>query len=91
MVFLDRLRQAKFNPNLKSSWSISVMQIISIFTIITVIRTGAAHSRANREGLSICCDVCCIPPEIMFSKNLVHIAYCGCGGIVAACGCSGGC
>ena len=42
--FLDRLRQAKFNPNLKSSWFTSVMQIISNFTMITVIRTGAAHS-----------------------------------------------
>ena len=42
--------QAKFNPNLKSSWFTSVMQIISNLTMITVILTGAALIREREQG-----------------------------------------
>src|SRR5262249_4356690 len=42
--------RAKFNPNLKSSWFTSVMQVINNLTMLTVILTGAALIREREQG-----------------------------------------
>src|SRR5262249_11880709 len=42
--------RAKFNPNLKSSWFSSVMQVINNLTMLTVILTGAALIREREQG-----------------------------------------
>jgi ABC-2 type transport system permease protein len=55
--------KVKFNPNLKSSWFTSVMQIISNLTMITVMLTGAV------EHLLV---MPVVPTEIMLSKILAN-------------------
>jgi ABC-2 type transport system permease protein len=65
--------QAKFNPNLKSSWFTSVMQIISNLTMITVILTGAALIREREQGtVEHLLVMPVVPSEIMLSKILAN-------------------
>ena len=62
-----------FNPNLKSSWFTSVMQIISNLTMITVILTGAALIREREQGtVEHLLVMPVVPFEIMLSKILAN-------------------
>jgi ABC-2 type transport system permease protein len=63
----------KFNPNLKSSWFTSVMQIISNLTMITVMLTGAALIREREQGtVEHLLVMPVVPSEIMLSKILAN-------------------
>ena len=65
--------KAKFNPNFKSSWFTSVMQIISNLTMITVILTGAALIREREQGtVEHLLVMPVVPAEIMLSKILAN-------------------
>ena len=67
------ITRAKFNPNLKSSWFTSVMQIISNLTMITVILTGAALIREREQGtVEHLLVMPVVPAEIMLSKILAN-------------------
>jgi ABC-2 type transport system permease protein len=50
--------RAKFNPNLKSSWFASVMQVINNLTLLTVILTGAALIRERVKAQSSISSSC---------------------------------
>ena len=64
---------AKFNPNLKSSWFTSVMQIVSNLTMITVMLTGAALIREREQGtVEHLLVMPVVPAEIMLSKILAN-------------------
>ena len=71
---LDKMvTKVKFNPNLKSSWFTSVMQIISNLTMITVMLTGAALIREREQGtVEHLLVMPVVPFEIMFSKILAN-------------------
>ncbi|MBY8976850.1 ABC transporter permease [Rhodobacteraceae bacterium NNCM2] len=47
---VDLVIRAKFNPNLESSWFLSVMQIVSNVTILAIILSGAAVIREREHG-----------------------------------------
>ena len=65
--------RVKFNPNLKSSWFTSVMQIISNLTMITVMLTGAALIREREQGtVEHLLVMPVVPAEIMLSKILAN-------------------
>jgi ABC-2 type transport system permease protein len=65
--------QVKFNPNLKSSWFTSVMQIISNLTMITVMLTGAALIREREQGtVEHLLVMPVVPIEIMLSKIIAN-------------------
>ena len=65
--------KVKFNPNLKSSWFTSVMQIISNLTMITVILTGAALIREREQGtVEHLLVMPVVPAEIMLAKILAN-------------------
>jgi ABC-2 type transport system permease protein len=65
--------RAKFNPNLKSSWFTSVMQVINNLTMLTVILTGAALIREREQGTVEHLLVMPVAPaEIMLSKILAN-------------------
>jgi ABC-2 type transport system permease protein len=65
--------QVKFNPNLKSSWFTSVMQIISNLTMITVMLTGAALIREREQGtVEHLLVMPVVPFEIMVSKIIAN-------------------
>ena len=65
--------QARFNPNLKSSWFTSVMQIVSNLTMITVMLTGAALIREREQGtVEHLLVMPVVPAEIMLSKILAN-------------------
>ena len=65
--------RVQFNPNLKSSWFTSVMQIISNLTMITVILTGAALIREREQGtVEHLLVMPVVPSEIMLSKILAN-------------------
>ena len=67
------ITRVKFNPNLKSSWFTSVMQIISNLTMITVILTGAALIREREQGtVEHLLVMPVVPSEIMLSKILAN-------------------
>jgi ABC-2 type transport system permease protein len=67
------LIHAKFNPNLKSSWFTSVMQIISNLTMITVMLAGAALIREREQGtVEHLLVMPVVPVEIMLSKILAN-------------------
>jgi ABC-2 type transport system permease protein len=67
------ITRAKFNPNYKSSWFTSVMQIISNLTMITVILTGAALIREREQGtVEHLLVMPVVPAEIMLSKILAN-------------------
>ena len=62
-----------FNPNFKSSWFTSVMQIISNLTMITVILTGAALIREREQGtVEHLLVMPVVPAEIMLAKILAN-------------------
>jgi ABC-2 type transport system permease protein len=71
---LDKMvTKVKFNPNLKSSWFTSVMQIISNLTMITVMLTGAALIREREQGtIEHLLVMPVVPFEIMLSKILAN-------------------
>jgi ABC-2 type transport system permease protein len=71
---LDKMvTKVKFNPNLKSSWFTSVMQIISNLTMITVMLTGAALIREREQGtVEHLLVMPVVPFEIMLSKILAN-------------------
>ena len=72
-VPVKMVTQAKFNPNLKSSWFTSVMQIISNLTMITVMLTGAALIREREQGtVEHLLVMPVVPTEIMLSKILAN-------------------
>src|SRR5258706_2210562 len=61
--------RAKFNPNLKSSWFSSVMQVINNITMLAVILTGAALIREREQGtVEHLLVMPLVPAEIMLSK-----------------------
>jgi ABC-2 type transport system permease protein len=65
--------QVKFNPNLRSSWFTSVMQIISNLTMITVMLTGAALIREREQGtVEHLLVMPVVPFEIMLSKIIAN-------------------
>ncbi len=67
------ITRAKFNPNYKSSWFTSVMQIISNLTMITVILTGAALIREREQGtVEHLLVMPVVPAEIMLAKILAN-------------------
>src|SRR5262252_1058929 len=62
--------RAKFNPNLKSSWFSSVMQVINKLTMIL---TGAALIREREQGtVEHLLVMPVVPAEIMLSKILAN-------------------
>ena len=64
---------AKFNPNFKSSWFTSVMQVINNLTMLTVILTGAALIRERELGtVEHLLVMPVVPAEIMLSKILAN-------------------
>lgn len=65
--------RAKFNPNLKSSWFTSVMQVINNITLLTVILTGAALIREREQGtVEHLLVMPVVPSEIMLAKILAN-------------------
>lgn len=65
--------RAKFNPNLKSAWFTSVMQVINNITMLSVILTGAALMREREHGTVEHLLVMPVTPvEIMLSKILAN-------------------
>lgn len=78
--FLDRGRpsdsspirvtiRSKYNPNLESSWFMSVMQIISNITMLALILSGAAVIREREHGtLEHLLVMPLMPSEIMLAK-----------------------
>lgn len=63
----------KFNPNLKSSWFSSVMQVINNITLLTVILTGAALIREREQGtVEHLLVMPVVPSEIMLAKILAN-------------------
>jgi ABC-2 type transport system permease protein len=65
--------RAKFNPNLKSSWFSSVMQVINNLTMLTVILTGAALIREREQGtVEHLLVMPVVPTEIMLAKILAN-------------------
>lgn len=65
--------RVKFNPNLKSSWFTSVMQIINNITMLAVILTGSALIREREQGtVEHLLVMPVVPSEIMLSKILAN-------------------
>ena len=65
--------RVKFNPNLKSAWFTSVMQIINNITMLAVILTGAALIREREQGtVEHLLVMPVVPTEIMLSKILAN-------------------
>ena len=61
--------RAMFNPNLKSEWFNSVMQVINNITMLSVILTGAALIREREHGtIEHLLAMPVTPSEIMLSK-----------------------
>jgi ABC-2 type transport system permease protein len=61
--------RAKFNPNLKSSWFLAVMQIINNITLMAILLTGAALIREREHGTIEHLLVMPLrPSEIMLAK-----------------------
>ena len=70
-AWVKMVTRAKFNPNLKSSWFSSVMQVINNLTMLTVILTGAAFIREREQGtVEHLLVMPVVPAEIMLSKIL---------------------
>ncbi len=70
---IDLVVHAKFNPNLKSAWFTSVMQIINDISILSIILTGAALIREREHGTIEHLLVMPVTPiEIMAAKILAN-------------------
>jgi ABC-2 type transport system permease protein len=66
---INMVIHAKFNPNLKSLWFTSVMQIINNIAILSIILTGAALIREREHGTIEHLLVMPVTPlEIMLAK-----------------------
>jgi ABC-2 type transport system permease protein len=64
---------AKFNPNLYSSWFSSVMQVINNITMLAVILTGAALIREREQGtVEHLLVMPIVPAEIMLAKIIAN-------------------
>jgi ABC-2 type transport system permease protein len=64
---------AKFNPNLYSSWFSSVMQVINNITMLAVILTGAALIREREQGtVEHLLVMPLVPAEIMLAKIVAN-------------------
>ena len=64
---------AKFNPNLYSSWFSSVMQVINNITMLAVILTGAALIREREQGtVEHLLVMPVVPAEIMLAKIIAN-------------------
>ena len=58
-----------FNPNLKSEWFTSVMQVVSNITMLSIVLTGAALIREREHGtIEHLLAMPVTPGEIMLSK-----------------------
>jgi ABC-2 type transport system permease protein len=65
--------RAKFNPNYTSRWFVSVMQIVSNLTMITVMLSGAALIREREQGtMEHLLVMPVVPAEIMLAKILAN-------------------
>jgi ABC-2 type transport system permease protein len=72
-VPVKMVTRARFNPNLRSSWFSSVMQVINNLTMLTVILTGAALIREREQGtVEHLLVMPVVPAEIMLSKMLAN-------------------
>ena len=61
--------RSKFNPNLKSTWFMGVMQIINMITLLAIMLTGAALIREREHGtLEHLLVMPLSPAEIMIAK-----------------------
>lgn len=66
---IDLVIHAKFNPNLKSAWFTSVMQVVNGITMLAVILTGAALIREREQGtIEHLLVMPVTPTEIMLAK-----------------------
>jgi ABC-2 type transport system permease protein len=64
---------AKFNPNLYTSWFSSVMQVINNITMLAVILTGAALIREREQGtVEHLLVMPIVPAEIMLAKIIAN-------------------
>jgi ABC-2 type transport system permease protein len=64
---------AKFNPNLYSSWFSSVMRVINNITMLAVILTGAALIREREQGtVEHLLVMPVVPAEIMLAKIVAN-------------------
>jgi len=64
---------AKFNPNLYTSWFSSVMQVINNITMLVVILTGAALIREREQGtVEHLLVMPVVPAEIMLAKIIAN-------------------
>jgi ABC-2 type transport system permease protein len=64
---------AKFNPNLYTSWFSSVMQVINNITMLAVILTGAALIREREQGtVEHLLVMPVVPAEIMLAKIVAN-------------------
>ena len=65
--------RVKFNPNLKSAWFTSVMQVTNNITMLAVILTGSALIREREQGtVEHLLVMPVVPTEIMLSKILAN-------------------
>jgi hypothetical protein len=46
--------RTRFNPNLRTEWSKSIMAVINNITLLVIVLTGAALGSANTEPWNIC-------------------------------------
>lgn len=66
---IDLVIRSKFNPNVKSEWFTSIMQVINNITILSVILTGAALIREREHGtIEHLLVMPVTPTDIMMSK-----------------------
>ena len=66
---VDLVLRARFNPGLKESWFVSLMQVVSNVTMLSIILTGAALIREREHGTVEHLLVMPVTPaEIMLAK-----------------------
>jgi ABC-2 type transport system permease protein len=66
---IDLVTRARFNPNMKDSWFVAVMQIVNNITVLAIFLTGAAILRERERGTIEHLLVMPLRPgELMFAK-----------------------
>lgn len=66
---IDLIVHSQFNPNLRSAWFTSVMQVINNITILSIVLTGAALIRERERGtIEHLLAMPVTPFEIMMAK-----------------------